>query len=400
MRPKTYLAQRGGRLRVLALTGIRSEYDLLYPLLDGMRRDPAFDVGVIVTGAHLTPLHRHSVRQIEADGFEIRARIRSLVLAKESNAITERVRSCARLLRGLADVLEREHPDLLLYLGDREEPLVGGTAANYMGVPAVHVAGGDAAHPDGGDVDEEARHAATKLSHVHLTMAEPHTRRVLRLGEEPWRVKTVGNPGLDRLRLESALPLNRLIDAVGDVAARDFVIVLYHPVSSTLNASAREVELCLQQSLDAGLDVCVGAPNSDPGCRDILAVIKRYQRHPRVHAYGNLPRSEFAALLRRARAIVGNSSLGLLEASFIGLPCVNVGQRQRGRLAGINVQFVEAEARAVRRALHRALFDGAYRARVRRAHSPYGDGHTVARALRFLKALPPRERLLAKRITY
>lgn len=400
MPPKTLLKQCGGKLRVLALTAIRSEYDLLYPLLKALHEDPAFDVGVIVAGAHLTKLHRHSVRLIEADGFHIAARIRNLRLGEQANTTAGRVQAAGRLLSELASVLQREKPDLLIYLGDREEPLIAAVAANYLGIPAVHIAGGDNAHPVGGDVDEEARHATTKLSHVHMTMAVAHERRVLRLGEEAWRVQTVGNPGLDRLRCEPPIELDRLCRTVGPAAAEDYLILIYHAVSSGLREAPKEFALCLRQCLDTGLEVFVGAPNSDPGYADLLRVTQRFSRNLRVHPYDNLPRAEFVALLKGAKAIVGNSSLGLLEASFIGVPCVNVGQRQRGRLAGVNVQFVDADAAALQHALNKALFDNNYRARVRRAKSPYGDGYMVERALKFLKNLPPREQLLDKKITY
>lgn len=396
----TLLRECGGTIRVLALTAIRSEYDLLYPLLRGMEHDPAFEVSLVVAGAHLTSLHRQSVRLIEADGFRIAARIHNVGPTRRTNTPSGRVTAAAKLLSGLTPVLQRERPDLLVYLGDREEPLVAAVAANYLGIPGVHIAGGDNTHPAGGDVDEEARHATTKLSHLHLTMAEPHARRVRRLGEESWRVKTVGNPGLDRLRTETPLTLEALRGLAGAGVTRDYLILIYHAVSSQRREAPAELALCLRQCLATGLEIFVGGPNSDPGYADLLRVIDAFGRHPRVHPYRNLPRAAFATLLTGARAVVGNSSLGLLETAFVGVPCVNVGERQRGRLAGMNVQFVSADASPLRAALRKALFDRRYRARVRRARSPYGDGHMVERALTFLRRVPSKARLLAKRITY
>ncbi len=170
--------------------------------------------------------------------------------------------------------------------------------------------------------------------------------------------------------------------------------------SSAGSGAGREGARGLDAALETGLVVYAGAPNSDPGYRSVLAEIRRRSGHPRLRAYRNLPRPEFTALLRGARALIGNSSLSLHEGAYLGLPCVNVGERQRGRLAGPNVQFTKAEPAAVRRALRRALFDEAYRARVRRAKPLYGDGRMVERALRILKNLPARRRLLAKAITY
>lgn len=394
---ETLLRERGGRLRVTALTGIRSEYDLLYPLLAAMRRDRAFAPSVIACGAHLTPLHRYSVRLIEHDGFRITARIKSHGL---SDSVVDRVKATGRLIAGLGPALDAAAPDLLLVLGDREEALAGAVAAGYMNIPVVHIGGGDDTRPAGGDVDEQARHAATKLSHVHLTVAPEHSARVVRLGEERWRVHTIGNPGLDRLRLEPRLPAAKLARAVGAAALRPYAVVIYHALSSTMERSAAEMGFCLDAALEAGLEVFAGAPNSDPGFRDVLAAVEKRRSHPRLHLYRNLPRAEFTALLRGATVLVGNSSLGLHEAGYLGLPCVNVGERQRGRLAGPNVLFVPGTASAVRAAVRRAAFDPAFRRKAARGGSPYGDGHAVERALRVLKNLPGRSRLLAKRITY
>jgi GDP/UDP-N,N'-diacetylbacillosamine 2-epimerase (hydrolysing) len=397
---RNLLEQCDGQIRVLVLTAIRSEYDLLYPLARALDEDPAFEVAFIVAGAHLTRLHNHSIRLIKSDGFRVAAEIANFEMSDDGNTPYGRVRAAARLLEGLSEVLEKEKPDLLVYLGDREEPLMAAIAANYLGIPAIHIAGGDNAHPIGGDVDEEARHATTKLSHIHLTMAKEHETRVLMMGEESWRVRTVGNPGLDRLRCEPLLSLAEMEIVHGSFVRDAYLVLVYHAVSSGLADAPLELDLCIRESIATGIKVFIGAPNNDPGYASLLNVIKKYSNHPQIKLYSNLPRAEFAALLKRARAIVGNSSLGLLEASFIGVPAVNVGQRQRGRLAGVNVQFVDAEKEPLKQALSRALFDEEYRKCVLSADSIYGDGYMVGRAVSFIKALPSKEKLLDKRITY
>lgn len=389
------------RVRVVAFTAIRSEYDLLFPLLCALQADDRFDLRVIVAGAHLTSLHNYSVKLIKADGFNIVAKIRNFKMSKKANSVVGRVESGAALLDGLAKALGEQQPDLLIYLGDRIEALMAGVAANYLAIPAVHIAGGDNTHPIGGDVDEQARHSTTKLSHIHLTMAKAHERRVLKLGEEAWRVKTVGNAGLDRLRCEPKIDHTKMVKALGEAINNDYLILIYHAVSSGQAVAAQEFTLCLETCLATGLEVFVGAPNSDPGYADLLAIAQQFaQHHPKIHLYNNLPRAEFVALLKGAQAIVGNSSLGLLEASYIGLPCVNVGQRQRERIAGINVQFVDAKALQVKKALAQAIHDKNYRAKVKKAKSPYGDGFMVEKAMKFLIALPSKHDLLNKRITY
>ncbi|MBF0295826.1 MAG: UDP-N-acetylglucosamine 2-epimerase (hydrolyzing) [Magnetococcales bacterium] len=393
----TLLAERGGRLKVLALTGIRSEYDLLYPLLAALHAHPAFDVGVIVCGAHLTGLHHESVRQIEADGLRIAERIENLL---HSSSRVGKVRSTGLLIAELGQTLAREAPDLLITLGDREEPVAGGLSGLYLGIPVVHLAGGDHIASRDGNPDESIRHAATKLSHIHLTMNEAHAARVRALGEEPWRVHAVGSGGVDRLRTEPCPDRATLCQRVGDGAAEEYLILIHHPLPDAgLRRDAEEAELCIEAALANGLHLFIGAPNSDPGHLEIQRVIDGYADHPQVTVYRHLERNFFLSLLRHALCLVGNSSLAFHEAPFLGLPAVNVGERQRDRMNAGNVQNVPAEPGALTEAIRRAAFDAAYRQTVRPGHTLYGDGHMAQRSLEILLNLPGKRTLLAKGMT-
>lgn len=387
----------GGTIKVLALTGIRSEYDLLYPLLVALREDPAFELGVIACGAHPTALHNYSLRHIQEDGMPVVEVIDNLLYA---DSFASKAKTAGLLMTGLAQTLDREQPDLLMTLGDREEVVVGGLTGSYMGIPVVHLAGGDHTHPVGGDVDEEVRHAATKLSHVHLTMAEEHSERVIRLGEDPSLVFTVGSGGIDRLRTNPGLPRDALAASLGDDVLGDYLLVIHHTVSSTADVAADEMRLVLEECLATGLPVFVGAPNSDPGHQSIVEAIREFESHPRLHTYRNLPRDAFTSLLRHAACLVGNSSLALHEAPYIGLPAINVGERQKGRLAGSNVQFVDVCRESLEAALDQALHDQRYREAVKAGPSPYGDGHMAERAVEILKSLPGKRELLAKELTF
>lgn len=397
MKNDTLLDACDGLVRVVALTGIRSEYDLLYPLMKALHEDSSFDLGVIACGAHPTPLHDYSLRHIREDGFRVIEVIENLLYA---DSMAGKAKSAGLLLQGMAQTLSREQPDLLMVLGDREEAVIGALSGSYMSIPVVHLAGGDHTHPVGGNVDEEVRHAATKLSHVHLTMAGEHSERVRRLGEEPWRVHTVGSGGIDRLRTQPGLSRAQLAERIGKAVLNEYLLVIHHPVSSAADQGADEMHLVLEECLATGLEVFVGAPNSDPGSRGIIDTIRGFEGRPRLHSYCNLPRDAFTSILRNASCLVGNSSLGLHEAGYLGLPTVNVGERQRGRLAGNNVQFVSAEAGAVRAALQRALHDTVYRQQIGAGSSPYGDGHMAERSLKILRELPGRQRLLAKDLTF
>lgn len=386
------------RIKVLALTGIRSEYDLLFPLLSALDTNPDFQLGVIVCGAHLTNLHQESVRQIEADGFEIVERIENLL---HSSSRLGKVRSTGFLIAALGQTLAREQPDLLLTLGDREEPLAAGVAGIYQGIPVVHLAGGDHIASRNGNPDESIRHAATKLSHVHLTMNAAHAERVLALGEEPWRVHVVGSGGVDRLRTETVYSQNELNLKVGAGANGEFLILIYHPLlDQNIHQGGEQMRLCLEACLATGLHLFVGAPNSDPGHWEIQQVIDQYSNHPKVTIYCNLDRKAFSSLLRHARCLVGNSSLAFHEAPFLGLPAINIGERQRERLNAGNVQNVPLDPIAIEAAIKKAAFDTNYRQTIQPGNTLYGDGFMAQRVIEIFKELPGKRKLLAKRMTY
>ena len=384
-------------MKILALTGIRSEYDLMFPLLKELHLDSDFEVGVICCGAHLTPLHNFSVRQVEEDGFTIVERIENLLY---SNSLMGKVKSAGILLTSLAETLEKEKPSLLMVIGDREEPITGAVAGNYMNIPVVHIAGGDNTFPINGDVDEQIRHATTKLSHIHLTMAADHSQRIIKMGEEPWRVHTVGSGGIDRLRMEQGITLDELAQIAGSGVKDAYVVLIYHALSSQIAQAKYEINNCIRACLANNVHIYLGAPNSDPGFQDILSEIKTFESNPRIHQYNNLPRSAFITLLRNAKCLVGNSSLAFHEAEYLGLPAVNVGERQRGRLCGNNVQFVDATYDSIFESVKKALYDVTYSNSLKTGSSVYGDGFMAQKSVQVIKQLPCTRMLLAKKITY
>ena len=381
-------------ISVMAVTGIRSEYDLMYPLLNEMHNSDNFDVSVVVTGAHLTPLHNYSVKEIEQDGFTICSRIETTI---EQDDTTNRVLSCALLMKGLGEAVEEHSPDLLLVLGDREEPLVAAMVGNYMNVPIVHLAGGDSTNPEGGNVDEQSRHATTKLSHLHLTMTSSHSERILKLGEEPWRVHTVGSGGVDRLRLTPHLSRDALRKATALHTESPYAVFIHHPLNGDFAIAKLEISAGVKKATEAGLQVIMGVPNSDPGSVEIVKFINGLEG---VQVYKNLSRDAFINLLRHADLLMGNSSLAFHEADYLGLPAINIGERQRGREHSGNVIFCESNEDAVGKAAQTALYDETFRDQLNPNQSLYGDGLMASRVLKILMELPIKKQVFAKQITF
>ncbi len=383
------------KIKLLVLTGIRSEYDLLYPLLKEVNNSKDFELGIVISGAHLTPLHNYSFQQIEKDGFNIVGKIDNLFF---SNTTSAKVKSTGILLQSLSEILCNFNPDYLVVLGDREEPVIGALAATYMNIPVIHIAGGDHTNPEFGDVDEQIRHATSKLSHIHLVMHEAHKQRLIKMGEEEWRIFVVGNGGIDRIRETKKLKKENLAITLGDNIYNDYAVVIYHPLSSEINEASRDIKLILDVLLESGLKVFIGNPNSDPGYENILEVIQEYSSNPYIYPYSNLDRELFVNLLRYSKVLVGNSSLGILEAPYLKLPVINVGERQKGRISGNNIEFVKAEFNELKKSLETVLSNSEFNDKINQF--VYGDGYMAKKTIEILRNLPSKEKILAKKNTY
>jgi GDP/UDP-N,N'-diacetylbacillosamine 2-epimerase (hydrolysing) len=381
---------------IVAVTGIRSEYDILSSVFAAIQAHPALRLSVIATGAHLSPAYGNTVQAIRADGFEVVEEIESLLDADRESS---RVKGLAIQLQGLTQSLQRLKPDLLLVLGDREEAMTTALAGAYMNIPVAHIAGGDRVV---GNVDDQVRHAVTKLAHLHFVTNAESRERVLRLGEQPFRVHDTGNPGLDRLLAEPLLEAAELSRRLG-FEIRDgesLLLVIQHVLSSEIGGAYEQMCATLEAVRALGVKTVLSYPNSDAGGSQLRRAIHEYESLPFLYTAKSLPRAEFVNVMRRARCMLGNSSAGILEAPLLKLPVVNVGNRQSGRLHSQNVEFVPHEPARIEAAVRRALFDEAYRARVRACVNPYGDGRSSPRIATLLADTPIDNRLLIKDITY
>jgi UDP-hydrolysing UDP-N-acetyl-D-glucosamine 2-epimerase len=379
------------RLRIAFLTGSRSEWGYIRPILRLADSDPDLDYQLIVTNMHLLPTFGSTVAEIEEDGFRIAERI---YMTYDGFTGLTMTKSLAALLNDLPGALERTAPDVLLLAGDRGEQFMGAIAAVHMGIPVAHVQAGELS----GNVDGVVRHAITKLAHLHFPANEEFAERVRRLGEEEFRIHVTGAPLTDELVEGRYDDPRALAERFGPDPTRPLILVVQHPVTEEEHAAAEQIEETLAAVLDVGTQAVVIAPNSDAGSvaiRDRLARLGRGD----IRVVSNLPRRQYLGLLRMAAAIVGNSSSGLTEAPTFGTPCVNIGRRQHRRLQSahvINTGYCRREiAAAIRRAMTREFVDQA-----RRAENPYGSGGAAARIVGILKQTDFSARFFNKELTF
>ncbi|WP_313038892.1 UDP-N-acetylglucosamine 2-epimerase [Stutzerimonas nitrititolerans] len=369
--------------RILYVTGTRADFGLMRSTLQCIAANPGLDLGVLVTGMHLDPQYGDTVREVEASGVSIVARV-PVVLRSDDGATM--ARAIGVELLGVIDALESWRPDMVLLLGDRGEMLAGAIAALHLNIPIVHIHGGERS----GTVDEPVRHAISKLAHYHFTATPGARERLVRMGERPETIFCTGAPGLDGLS-DLVLPSRELLATnEGFDPERPIALVVFHPVVQQARAAADQIQAVIEgiQAVD-GLQALLLMPNADAGGESIRSVLDEIRADVKVVSH--LPREVFCHWLARADVMVGNSSSGVIEAATFWTPVVNVGVRQYGRERSANLVDVSVNASSICEAVREALISGR-----REVKNVYGDGRTAPRIAQLLLDLPLTPDLLLK----
>lgn len=369
--------------RLLIATAGRSDYGIYRPILDEIEADPGLDYALLVTGQHLSAAGGETVKEIEKDGRPIAARV---VLPETSSSRTAVAEAMAAALSGTGALLSSEAWDMVVVLGDRFEMFAVTAACVPFNMPIAHIHGGEVSF---GAIDDSLRHAITKMAHLHFTATENYARRIRQLGEEDWRIIVSGAPALDTI-LKAQLPdratLRKRFALPLDEAP---LMVTFHPVTRKFGEAERQTRELLGALEAIDLPVILTAPNADVESDVIRALfsdfLKRRQgRAWLVESFGAL---NYVAMLREARAAVGNSSSGLIETPGFKLPTVNIGDRQMGRTRAANVIDCAAEADAIEDAIRKAI-NPEFRASLANMVNPYGDGSAAERIVTTLRDVP------------
>ena len=372
--------------KILAITGIRSEFDILHPVLTEFQKDSNYDVSVLVSGAHLSQFHGYTLKTIENSGFRIADKIDNLL---STDRTVQRAKGTGLLTYAISQTVERENPDFLIYVGDREEGIAAAIVANYMDVRLIHLAGGDPVYLNS---DDPMRFAISKLAHVHCTFAKDYADNLKKVGEEDFRIKYTGNPSLDNIKNTKKVNVEEVSKFLNvDINNGNYIVLIKHPLSSEKSEAENQMKISIK-ALDEfaskhDFNVIGIYPNTDPGAYKILEVIDSYNSNKRINFFKTLPHEIFVNLLRNAKALAGNSSMGILEAPFYGLPVVNIGNRQTGRLNAGNLVFVEHDHNEIIEKLEEACFNNTYRKHVRELDNPYGDGNSSHRIKDFVDTI-------------
>ncbi|MGH7213449.1 MAG: UDP-N-acetylglucosamine 2-epimerase [Tepidisphaeraceae bacterium] len=379
------------KLSVCFVTGTRAEFGLMRTTLRAIQAHPKLQLQLLVTGMHLHARHGRSIDVVRDEGWKIDAVV-PWKLAGHKPSVHAKQTGLA--MAGLASAFSSLASDVVLVVGDRVEAFAAAGAAHLSHRAVAHVHGGDRAV---GQVDDSLRHAITKLAHVHFPATAQSAARILRLGEDRWRVHRVGSPGIDGIVPDAAAPA-RMRERFPKLAARRYALIVLHPVVSSGKVEYGRADELLSAVQDAGIEQTVVIyPNNDPGSHNIIACWERRRRQI-TYLLRDVSRDVFLGLLHDAAVLVGNSSSGIIEAASFGMPVVDVGPRQLGRERGENVTAVPYGKEPVRRAVAKIWNDGrATRFPRRNVYEGSGTGRKIADALARLRI---DERLLRKRIDY
>ena len=391
--------------KVAVFTGNRAEYGLLFPVLRAIQKHSELEFKLIVSGAHLDQNFGSTLNEILNDGFVIESEIK---IEMDASSVIATPMAIGSGILEISKVLKNLNPDLMVVYADRFEGFAAVIAATQMNIPTAHIEGGDIT--EGGALDDSVRHSMTKLSHIHFTTNEQATNRVLAMGEEIWRVHTVGFPAID-LITESNYATPEEIKKKYDLDInRPIVLYTQHSITTESEKAGKQVEPsidALKKLATSGVQVVVTYANNDVGGKIInekLEILKK-QNFPNIQIQISLGRYFYHGILALARledtkiVCVGNSSSGLKETPVFGCPAVNIGSRQEGRLRGVNVLNVGYQSEEIYDAVIKCLYDEDFRKTARTTFNPYWLGDAGTKIANILASMPLGEKLLRKKMT-
>jgi GDP/UDP-N,N'-diacetylbacillosamine 2-epimerase (hydrolysing) len=377
--------------KICVIASSRATYGYKKRILKLLKVSKKIDLSVVVTGMHPLKQYGYSKSQIIKDKIPITDQVDMLVSGDTPSTF---VKSLGVELIGLAQSFQKIKPDLIIVTGDRGEMFAAAIAAAYMNIPVAHIQAGDVS----GHIDGSARHAITKLSHIHLASCDDSAKRVINLGEEKWRVFNVGAPQLDFIKNRKKLSRNFLSRELKIDLKKKTLLCIHHPTLIDTDNAKKEIKILMQSILQSELQTIIIYPNIDSGNEKIIDEILKIQ-NDKIFIFKNLDRDIFIGLLDNITAMIGNSSSGILEAPSFKLPVVNIGDRQRGRMQAINVINSDFKVENILKSIKKAT-SHSFIKKIKLCKNPYGDGKSSKRIVKLLENLKIDKKLIDKRITY
>ena len=380
--------------KIAVVTGTRAEYGVLKNIIKEINQDRDLDLQLIATGAHLSDKYGKTINEIIEEDFKIDYSIPILMDSNDGESIAKEM---GLLMIQLSQALSMLKPDILLILGDRYEIFAAATTAMTMNIPIAHISGGEVTE---GAMDEQIRHAITKVAHIHFPGVEAYAENIRNMGEESWRVFNVGDPGIENIKLTKLLTKEELAKDLNVEVDEDTLLITYHPVTLEIDDLERQINNLISALSSVNKKMVITYPNADSGGKLIIDKLEEFKKNnPNVYLYKNLGSLRFLSVMNLCGAIVGNSSSALIEAPFLKKPVVNIGNRQKGRLMADNIINCNYEVVNIEDAIKKSLTQE-FKNYVNSIESLYGEGNTSKEIVDVLKTIELGEKLLKKKLAW
>ena len=389
MNPETWNLKLKLMRKICVVTGTRAEYGLMSRLIKMINDSDQTQLQLIATNMHLSPKYGNTYQEIEADGIKIDKKVPIIDESAKDDAV-ETLFSMSRALKGFAEAYTDLKPNLVVVLGDRYEILAAATAALIERIPIAHIHGGEITE---GAYDDAIRHSITKMSHLHFPSTEEYRKRVIQLGEQPDRVFNVGALGVENIKKLPLMSKEEIEEEIDFKIDDNTILVTYHPVTLGNRTAKEDIEdfiSVLEERKD--LRIIFTMPNSDTGGQFIVDAINEFVANnaERAKTFKSLGVVRYLSVMQQVAAVVGNSSSGLVEVPSFGIPTLNIGDRQKGRLAAESVWNCAPDKKSVLDGLDKVLSkqfrDLAYVVR-----NPYEKENTAEEIFKVISTYPLNE---------
>lgn len=383
-------------MKVAVVTGTRAEYGILKPLLKKIKNFSGFKLELMITGIHLLKRYGLTIGEIKKDGFKTDERV--VMYEKNEEASCYYGEALGKGIKNFTKMFLKIKPDLLIVLGDRLEPLAATLSAANLIIPIIHIHGGE--KTNSGCIDESIRHAITRFAHIHLVSTEQSKQRLIKMGEEPWRIFRVGALGQESFLNSPKIKREVLFGKFRLDSKQKLILCLFNPVIFEADKMGRHMREILKALEELKIQSIIIYPNNDIGGKDIIKEIDKHKNSPFIKIYPNLNHEDYVSLLKQANVLIGNSSSGIIEAPSIKLPVVNIGLRNTGREHAENIIFADPAKNDIIEAIKKTLYDKKFRKKLKTCKNPYGDTKTVEKIINILNKIKINKKLLTKYLTY
>ena len=392
------------RRKIAIFTGNRAEYGLQYPILRAIDKHPDLDYSLIVSGAHLDNNFGKTLNEIKKDGFKID---REIKIEMDSETLFSTAQAIGSGIQEISKALEEIAPDIMVVYADRFEGFAAIVASTQMNIPTAHIEGGDLT--EGGALDDSVRHAMTKLSHLHFTTNQQASNRILGMGEEKWRVHTVGFPAIDLISENNYASEDELIEKYNLDTKKPIILFTQHSVTTEFDQASFQIRPslnALKKLANENFQIIITYPNNDAGGKQIIKSINEFfpKSTSNIQIHDSLGRYFYHGLLGLAKkrssqiVCVGNSSSGIKETPAFSCPTVNVGSRQEGRLRGKNVIDVEYSETQILEAIRKSLSKD-FKLKCESVENPYWLGDAGPKIAKVLSKIELNSKIIRKKMT-